>query len=169
MPGYLKEINPEAVHANIFQMLSKTWMLIATGTKEEYNVMTASWGGIGYLWNRRVCFCFIRPERYTYELMEKNNYFSLCFFDAVYKKALEFCGSYTGKDMKKVEKAGLKQKFSDVGTPYIEESRLVFECKKIYSQDINPALFLDPEIEKNYADRDYHKMFIGEIVHCLSK
>jgi flavin reductase (DIM6/NTAB) family NADH-FMN oxidoreductase RutF len=169
MPGVLKEINPEAVHVNIFQTLSKNWMMIAAGTKERYNAMTASWGGQGFLWNKMVCFCFIRPERYTFELMEEHDYFSICFFDLAYKKALEFCGTYSGREMDKIAQSGLKAKFSEIGTPYIEEAKLVYECRKIYSQDVDPDRFLDAEIHSNYSDHDYHRMYVGEIVHCLTK
>ena len=47
-------------------------MLVTAGTKDNFNMMTASWGGIGWLWNKPVAFIFIRPERYTYPLVEQN-------------------------------------------------------------------------------------------------
>ncbi len=31
-------------------------MLVTAGTKEKFNTMTASWGGIGWLWNKPVAF-----------------------------------------------------------------------------------------------------------------
>ena len=54
-------------------------MLVTAGSKEHFNTMTASWGGIGWLWNKPVVFVFIRSERYTYEFMEENEYFTLSF------------------------------------------------------------------------------------------
>ena len=48
-------------------------MLVKTAGKEHFNTMTASWGGIGWLWNKPVVFVFIRSERYTYEFMERTN------------------------------------------------------------------------------------------------
>ena len=38
-------------------------MLVSAGNKEKFNTMTASWGGIGWLWNKPVAFVFIRPEK----------------------------------------------------------------------------------------------------------
>ena len=48
-------------------------------SKEKFNTMTASWVGIGFLLNKAVAFIFIRPERYTYEFIEKNDMLTLSF------------------------------------------------------------------------------------------
>lgn len=48
---------------NAFDLIGKKWMLVTAGTKDSFNTMTASWGGIGWLWNKPVAFVFIRPER----------------------------------------------------------------------------------------------------------
>ena len=44
---------------------------------------------------------------------------------------------------------------------------MVLVCKKIYSQFISPECMIDKSLEKNYENKDYHKMFIGEILKCL--
>ena len=46
---------------NAFDLIGKGGMLVTAGNKEKLNTMTASWGGIGWLWNRPVAFVFIRP------------------------------------------------------------------------------------------------------------
>ena len=53
--------------------------------------------------------------------------------------------------------------------PYFEEADLVLVCKKAYWQDLDPSHFLDPEIEKHYPQKDYHRMYIGEIVEAYKK
>ena len=53
------------------------------------------------------------------------------------------------------------------GFVYFAEARLVLTCRKIYFQDIGPERFLDPAIESMYPQKDYHRMYIGEIVTCL--
>ena len=53
-----------------FKLIGGDWMLVCAGKKDRFNMMTASWGGIGWLWNRPVAFVFIRPERYTHEFVE---------------------------------------------------------------------------------------------------
>ncbi|MFW9922938.1 MAG: hypothetical protein ACFFDW_06575 [Candidatus Thorarchaeota archaeon] len=60
------EILPKDLKDNAIQLIGLDWMLIASGSKEKYNMMTASWGGLGVLWHKPVCFVFIRPSRYTF-------------------------------------------------------------------------------------------------------
>ena len=63
------------LNLNPFEMIGGSWMLITAGTEDSFNSMTASWGGMGFLWNKNVVFTFIRPERYTYEFTRKTNCF----------------------------------------------------------------------------------------------
>ena len=47
------------------------------------------------------------------------------------------------------------------------ESDITLLCKKLYIQDIDPEGFIDTGIDgKCYPDKDYHKMYVGEIVAC---
>ena len=67
----MKKLEVKDLKENFFEAIGKEWMLVTAGTKEKFNTMTASWGGIGWLWNKPVAFVFIRPERYTYEFVGK--------------------------------------------------------------------------------------------------
>ncbi|MBQ2207865.1 MAG: hypothetical protein II413_11765 [Treponema sp.] len=59
-----KTIRPEDIADNSFRMIGKDWMLVTacTTTEDEdgtirtgrVNTMTASWGGVGILWNKPV-------------------------------------------------------------------------------------------------------------------
>ena len=131
-----------------------------------FNTMTASWGGLGILWERKVATCFIRPTRYTFEFAERSTYFTLSFFEEKYRKALTYCGTHSGKNTDKVKGSGLTP-VKEKSFIYYEEARLVLACRKIYSHDINPDRFLDPKIDDMYPQKDYHRMYIGEIVKCL--
>jgi len=162
-----REISPEALTANVFDAINKTWILLSSGDKEQYNTMTASWGGMGILWNRPVAFVFVRPSRFTYGLMEKGERFSLSFLPEQYRAALNTCGSTSGRDGDKFAKTGLTPVFD--AAPYVEQAHTVLLCKKLYTQDFDPARFLDPNIEKNYNGKDYHRMYVGEITRVLVK
>jgi hypothetical protein len=74
-----REIKPVQIEGNPIHLIGQEWMLITAGTPDHFNTMTASWGSIGELWFKPVCFCFVRPQRYTYELMEKSDVFTLSF------------------------------------------------------------------------------------------
>ncbi|HEX7410914.1 MAG TPA: flavin reductase [Bacteroidales bacterium] len=162
-------ISPTLITDNPFQLIDKEWMLITAGKLESFNTMTASWGGFGILWNKPVVFCFVRPVRYTYQFMEKSDFFTATFFDRKYRKALDFCGANSGRDMDKMAATGLKPLASPNGSVYFEQARLVLECRKLYFSDIDPEHFLVPAINKNYPNADYHRMYIGEIVSSMQR
>jgi flavin reductase (DIM6/NTAB) family NADH-FMN oxidoreductase RutF len=162
-------IAPEIMDANVFKLIGSDWMLITAGTPDSFNTMTASWGSLGVLWNKNVCFCFVRPSRYTYQFMEKNDHFTLSFFEEKYRDVLDFCGSHSGRDTDKAKETKITPVKGHLGGVYFKEARLVMECTKIYFQDLNPAHFLDKEIAENYTRKDYHRMYVGEVAHCLVK
>lgn len=162
-----EEIKPVEIKDNPIHLIGQEWMLITAGTPEHFNTMTASWGSLGELWFKPVCFCFVRQHRYTYEFMEKSSAFTLSFFDERYKSKLNFCGSRTGRETDKVSECGFTPVAAENGAVFFEEARLVLECRKLYFQDLNPDHFLDPDILKHYPEKDYHRMYIGEITRAL--
>ena len=88
---------------NAFDLIGKEWMLVTAGNKEKFNTMTASWGGIGWLWNRPVAFVFIRPERYTHDFIERESRLTLSFYKEEFRGILHFCGTKSGRDVDKVK------------------------------------------------------------------
>lgn len=162
------EINCENLNMNAFKSIGKDWMLITSGNKEKFNTMTASWGSVGVLWNKNIATIFVRPQRYTFEFLENNDFYTLSFFDDEFKKELAFCGRNSGKDLDKVKSTGLAPIFDD-NFMFFSQAKLVFVCKKIYTDFIKPDNFLDDSIKINYENNDYHKMYVGEIVKCLVK
>jgi len=161
------EIKPTEIKGNPIHLIGKEWMLITAGTPQHFNPMTASWGSLGELWFKPVCFCFVRPQRYTYEFMEKTDAFTLSFFDEQYKPQLNFCGSRSGRETDKVDECGFAIRKADNGSVFFEEARLVLECRKIYFQDLDSSHFLDDSIMQHYPQKDYHRMYIGEITRAL--
>lgn len=169
MQTTFKTIDPATLKENPFDLIGKGWMLITAGSPEAFNTMTASWGGMGVIWAKNVCFCVVRPGRHTYGFMEKSDMFTLSFFDEAFRKALTYCGSHSGRNVDKVKEAGLTPVFADEGI-YFAEARLVFSCRKLYHHDLDPACFLDPTIDSaNYPHKDYHRMYVGEIAACLAR
>jgi flavin reductase (DIM6/NTAB) family NADH-FMN oxidoreductase RutF len=163
-----REIKPTEIHGNPIHLIGQEWMLITAGTPERFNTMTASWGSMGELWSKPVCFCFIRPQRYTYEFMEKTDGFTLSFFKEEYKPQLNFCGSRSGRETDKTAECGFTPRKAENGSVYFDEARLVLECRKIYFQDLDPVHFLDSSIMNNYPQKDFHRMYIGEITRVLA-
>lgn len=163
------EITPEQIEKNPFTMIHKDWMLIGAEAGGRVNAMTASWGGVGVLWNRNVAFSFIRPQRFTRGLVDEADYFSLSFFGEEYREMLSYFGRVSGRDEDKIAKSGLTVEHAE-GTPYFKEGNLIILCKKLYTGDILPENLADLAIDAAmYPDKDYHKVYIGEIVKVLMK
>jgi flavin reductase (DIM6/NTAB) family NADH-FMN oxidoreductase RutF len=162
-------LNPFEINDNVFKLIGQDWMLITAGSLDSFNMMTASWGGMGVLWKKKVCFCVVRPTRYTYNFMEKSDYFTLSFFEEKYKDVLNFCGTHSGRNINKIKKTGFTPLVGSKGVPFFDEARMVIEARKIYFQDLNPENFLDDSIEDNYPEKDYHRMYLGEIIRVLKR
>lgn len=163
-----KEIKPRDLNENIFSLTGRDWFLLTAGTINSFNTMTAGWGGMGVLWNKNVCFVYVRPSRYTFEFMEKSETFTLCFFDEKYKKILSYCGSHSGREVNKAKETGITPENTASGSVFFQEARMVIECRKIYYQDLDPAAFLDASIKNNYTSKDYHRLYTGEIIQCMT-
>ena len=134
--------------------------------------MTANWGGAGFLWNRPVAFIFIRPERYTFDFIEQNDYLTLSFLGEEHKEVHKICGSKSGRDMDKVKATGLSPLFTENGSIIFEQARLTFECKKLYADLIKPRNFIDKSITDRWYGEShggFHKMYVMEIVNVLHR
>ena len=165
-----RSINPQEIFDNPFKLFGSDWGLVTAGNPEGLNTMTVSWGGVGIMWNKPVTFTFIRPTRYTFEFLERNDLFTICFFDESYREALSFCGSKSGRNVNKVEETGLTPMFTEDGTPCFEQARMVLVCKKLYAQFLNEESVLGGEpVLKQYNGDEYHKMYISEILEVLTK
>lgn len=167
----MKRIEIKDLTENFFESISKEWMLVTAGTPEHFNTMTASWGGIGFLWNKPVAFVFIRPERYTYEFAEKNECLTLSFLGDENRQIHNICGSKSGRDTDKVQETGLKPLPTPEGNITFKQSRLTLECRKLYSRMLEPESFIDKQpLEKWYSENNgMHKMYIVEIVNVWKK
>jgi flavin reductase (DIM6/NTAB) family NADH-FMN oxidoreductase RutF len=130
--------------------------------------MTASWGGLGVLWGRDVALVYVRPTRHTFGFMNANPLFSLSFFGKSCHKALEICGAKSGRDIDKAAATGLSPIVFGSGRARggvgFREASEVLVCRKLYAHDFDPAQFLDPSIEDLYPQKDYHRLYVGEIL-----
>ncbi len=165
----LKEFDISKLTFNPFERIGKDWCLVSAGNEEAYNTMTASWGGVGILWNKCVATVYIRPQRYTKKFVDEADTFTLAFFPDGYREALTFCGKYSGRDYDKAKETGLTPWFVD-GSVAFEEADLVIVCRKLYAQEMNADSFVDKDVlDRNYPANDLHTVYIGEIVKAYCK
>lgn len=168
----MRKIDIKELNINVYEAIANDTMLITAGTKEKgYNTMTASWGEIGSLWGhgggKVVSTIYIRPQRYTKEFVENNDYYSLSFFPKGYEKDILYLGTHSGKDEDKLSKTKITPEFNDK-TTYFKEANLVLICRKLYKQDLKEECFIDKDVmEDSYPKKDFHTMYIGEIEEIL--
>lgn len=169
MNGF-KEIDPAQITDNFIKSIGADWMLITAGDHVSHNTMTASWGFVGYMWNRPTAIAMIRPQRYTFEFTEREQMMTLSFLEEQYREAMAYCGSHSGRDEDKIMKAGLSVAFTDGDVPAIAQARLVLECRKVYTDMLRKENFEDQTlVERWYPAEDFHKAYVMEIVRAYIK
>ena len=164
-----REIPMSALSFNPFSKVLQQWMLISAGTEKDCNTMTASWGMFGGLWQKNVVEVFIRPQRFTKTFIDSHDFVTLSFLPDRYRDALKICGTVSGRDTDKWKKAGISP-FPISGTVAVAEAELVIVGQKLYSQYIDPKLFVDKNIDAFcYPDKDYHEAYIYEVKQVFEK
>lgn len=162
----LKAIDMKDLKFNPMTLIGKEWMLVSAGNEKSFNTMTAQWGHLGAIWNGDMptSVIYLRPQRYTRTFVDKENYYTLSFFDEAHKKDLMYLGTHSGRDEDKLAKTSLTPVFSDESV-YFKEAKMVFVCRKVYRGKLHEESFVDQDIlKKNYPEHDFHYVYIGEIV-----
>jgi len=149
------------------------WFLLTAGDMKTgaFNAMTVAWGSLGTMWSRPFAQVVVRPSRYTFTFMNQYDTFTLSHFPKRHKKALNYLGTVSGRDVPdKIKIAGLTPcSLKDIDTPGYEEADLIIACKKIYWQDLDEHHFLNEKIFDKYPEgNNYHRIYFGEIILCES-
>ena len=168
----MKKLLPQEIKDNFIEIISREWMLVTAGTPEHFNTMTASWGGVGFLWNKPVATIYVRPERYTYGFIEQTGQFSLSFLSSDHQAVHRITGSKSGRDTDKIAEAGLHPRFTESGGILYEETRLGLECQVLYAADIQAEQFRDATLMGQWYGGKHgglHRMYIGEITAAWSR
>lgn len=164
-----KEENISEMQFKISDVVNNMGTLITAGNLKDHNTMTATWGGIGQLWDSPVATLYVRPQRYTREFLDREKFFTTSFFSDQFKDILKFCGTNSGRNVNKDEKTGLTPKIFGESVAY-EEAELVFVCEKQYRNMMEPENILDEKIIKTFYDeQDFHIVYIGKIVQTFLK
>lgn len=89
-------------HAETILKILAKGAFLTTAAGGRNNTMTIGWGALGNIWGKPVFTVMVRHSRYTHELIEAHNEFTVSFpLTAAFSKALGLCGSKSGRDMDK--------------------------------------------------------------------
>lgn len=163
-----RPIATEKIPGNIIKLLSGDGILITSGNAEGANTLPANWGGLGYLYDKAVSFCFINPSHQIYPSMEKGATYTLTFYTETYRDALSYFSNHSGKNTDQVINSGLTPITTPNGTQAFAEAWLIIECRKLVSQSLSPESFSDEMLRKEWTDKPM-QMFAGEILNVWVK
>jgi flavin reductase (DIM6/NTAB) family NADH-FMN oxidoreductase RutF len=169
-----KQISPEEISDNVFTLVGKVFPVITAGKENHYNSMIASGGGMGLLFMKPTTWCILRADRYTLEMIQKEQTYTLSYFPNEYKEQILFLGSKSGRDSEKMKEVELTSVQAPAGDMSFKEARLILECKLTALTTANPNDFYTQEIKDaiNEAYKEanvYRKFVFGEITHVWVK
>jgi len=169
-----KQISPEEISDNVFTLAGKDFYAVTAGRQEHYNSMVGSGGGFGILMRKPIIWGGFRIDRYTLELIQKEQTYTLSFFPEEYKQQLLFLGSESGRDSKKMKEVELTSVQTPSGNMSFKEARLIIECGlmqiSLPSPDDFYSQYAKDFIKEAYNDEnDYRKYVFGEITHVWVK
>lgn len=166
----LHSVDPKTLDMNLAELLRSRGALLTAGTKAGCNTMTIGWAQTGVVWGKAVCTVYVRPERYTYQFMEAQDYFTVSFLPETEKKTIALCGSKSGRDTDKVAACGLTVEYGTGGAPYFAQAELVLVCRKLYVQDLDLGPVTDEAVLGFYkpGQGGIHRAYTGEIVEAYT-
>lgn len=103
--------------------------LVSCGDMEHPNLLTVAWTGIVNT-QPPMTYVSIRPERYSFGLIEKSGEFVINLTPAALVRAADFCGVRSGRDTDKWAACGLTPvAASAVSAPVVAQCPLALECR----------------------------------------
>ena len=73
-------VNPNDLETGPYKFVGDK-ILITAADGSKVNTMCAEWGGVGYIWDKRVTFIFARKGRYTSEIINASGEYSISFMN----------------------------------------------------------------------------------------
>lgn len=159
---------------DVFRMFNDRWALATAGDLNDFNTMTIAWGSMGTIWGpphggKSILTIYVTPARYTYEYLERNDYFTVSFFPEEYRRDLGILGSRSGRDGDKLALTALTPVAASHGVDF-QQAELTFVCRKLYTHQFE-AERTPPEVQEwiYHGNFQPHAMFLGEIVDVMER
>ena len=171
-----KQISPEEIgdSYNVFTLVGKDFFAITAGKEDQYNSMIGSGGGLGLLFKKPTTWCTLRADRFTLEMILKEQTYTMSYFPEEYKKQMLFLGSKSGRNSEKMKEVELTSVQTPSGDMSFREARLIIECKLTEITTPNPNDFYTQEtkdyINEAYKEANHYRKYVfGEITHVWLK
>ncbi len=163
-----KEINVLDYSNEINKALNNGYLLTTKG--DNVNTMIIGWGTVGIIWREPIFIAYVRESRYTREILDKTNEFTVNIpINGYDSKIFEVCGSQSGRDIDKIKECDLTLIDPEIiNTPAIKELPLTLECKVVYKQKWTDENMDEEILNTFFPDdgtgfRDFHIAYYGKI------
>ncbi|MCI8479389.1 MAG: flavin reductase [Oscillibacter sp.] len=165
----LQAVDPKEFAPSLLPAFGRENALLAAGDKSGCNAMTIGWCQAGRLWSLPVCTVYVRPERYTYQFMEKSAVFTVSVLPESAREAMAVFGTKSGRDLDKIKACGLTVRYGAGDAPFFEEAEKVLVCRTLFVQDMAPECVRDDRILAHYgAKGGWHRIYTGEVLEAYS-
>lgn len=147
-------------------VMGKGGLLLASKDKDgKPNAMTIGWGTIGIIWGKPIFVVLVRPSRYTYDLIEVTDDFTVNVPPPELSDEVLFCGTVSGREHDKFAEKGLTAlEGKKVKSPIVQECVIHYECKVVHKNDVLKEKLASEIISSAYSGGDFHRIYFGEIV-----
>ncbi len=138
--------------------------LLVAGT-DKPNVMTIGWGTLGIIWGMPIFIVYVRPSRFTHQLMERNTDFSVNIPTAEMAGLVEICGTRSGRQMDKFAECGFTlEQGTKINAPHIAQCPIYYECRRVHKNTVQARTLVREIRTVYYAGSDWHDIYYGEIL-----
>ncbi len=160
-------VRPEEVDDGSFTFNGGKFLVTAADA-DKVNSTTINFGGVGYMWGKRVIYFCVKASRYIREFLDSSKEFSFSYLNSTtYRGALKYMELVSGRDEDKISNARLTVNYSD-GIPFIDEADNVLTARVIFSQECKKESFVDLSIaEELYKNGESYYLYVGEIEKIL--
>jgi flavin reductase (DIM6/NTAB) family NADH-FMN oxidoreductase RutF len=138
-------------------------LLASTRQDGRSNVMTIGWATVGVIWGLPVMVVLVRPSRYTYQFIEASKVFTVNVPTPAMRPYVNLCGTKSGRDVDKLADA-VTVMGQHVNSVVLDECPLVYECRVVHTNDVQPDNLLPDVLRRAYQRGDFHRVYYGQIV-----
>lgn len=156
-----KTFTPDILH-----VFNDKKALLTAGTGDDFNTMLIGWGALGTLWARPAATVYVRESRYTKQFMDRQDVFTISFFDKKYMKDEMILGTKSGRDGDKIALTSLTPVQLETGVTF-KEAEVTLVCKKMYAQEMDLSAMPEDVQKHDYANGDLHTTYIGEVIDVI--
>ena len=141
--------------------------------------MVIGWGMLGTVWGIPTFITYVRTSRFTHQLLEQHPQFTINVpvGKPLPRDVFKVCGVQSGRDLDKVEQAGLTLVDSEkVDVPGVAQAPLTLECDVIYHAMLDDDA-ISPDVRAKYyptevddiragSSKYLHEVYYGKIVNA---